>query len=195
MQAVVAEPNTQGYTNYVNAFFGDLPVDATKYRTEVIKILPGTAFTKNTRNFTFIFNKLEFPYAYELHQTVVSVKVRIVKKDGSLPNDGATVCGINSMVSSLFSNVTLKINDQLISVNSDNHFLSSYMQTVLTYSNEVKNHGWLSSSGFFMDTKIIPGVPNAGLIERAEFFHKQRDMHQPFSEEGAHMVIFCFHIF
>lgn len=194
MTSVVAEPSTQGYTNFVNAFFGSLPTDGTKYRTEVTKILPSTSVTDQTRNFSFIFNKLDYPFCYELHQTVASVKVKIYKKEGStltLPAEGTTVGGINSMVSSLFSSVNLKINDKLVSLNSDNHFLTSYLQTVLTYSTEVKNQGWLSASGFYMDStldpKFLKTITAPGMVDRSEFFRKNHKT-STYTEEGAHLM-------
>lgn len=56
MQTVSIEPSVNPVENYTNNFFVKLPVDTTRNRVQIEKILPSTTLKGNT---TIVFN---FPY-------------------------------------------------------------------------------------------------------------------------------------
>lgn len=115
MNSIATEPGTTSVANFVNQFFADLPQDGTKYKLDWQKFMSITTVNEDTKLATFVLPKLTYPYSYQIHQLLVSVKLDIVEAtSGNLPANDKHVTGINNMLGSLFSKVRMWINDQVL---------------------------------------------------------------------------------
>lgn len=79
----------------------------------------------------------------------MEVKLKIVKSDGTLPPKTAKVAPINNILHSLWSNVSVFLNDTQIA-NTHDFGYRCYITNCLTYSSIIKS-AQLSSQGYFAD--------------------------------------------
>lgn len=197
MNAVEIEPNVQATSNFVNQFFGQLPIDATKYRSDWTKILPGTSFSDATAEVQFTIAPLEYPYAIEIANLLVSCRVKILKKDGGLPTSLSKVTLINNMMHSLFSFVSLQINDHTVTQEADHYHYKAYLENLMTYSKN-PNDTWNRSCGFSIDSQYDwhgpIGLASEGYTKRTAMFREHQITSNAFSDEGAHFIGKLYHV-
>lgn len=103
-------------TNFVNQYFTNVPVDGTFYKREWQRFLSLTPIDENTTTVIFVLPKLPYPFSYQIHELLASVKLNIVNQNGNIPTGDKHVTGINNLLGSLFSKLVLKINDKVIKV-------------------------------------------------------------------------------
>jgi hypothetical protein len=185
MTSVEVQPKTEFSQNYVKGFFNILPCDGTKSNTEYYRVLPATGFKGDTTSINFIVPEVEPPFCYDLAKTLIQVKIKIVKvTDELLPARSAKVAGVNNMLHSLFSSCKVKLNDTPITKDEGNYFFKAYLETLMSFGNDIKKHGWLSSSGWTEEHGENFNVDN-WLRPRSAYFREHFAQSGEWSKNGA----------
>ena len=112
----------------------------------------------------------------DLAKLQLHLKCKITKADGSDIDDGAKVGPVNLFLHSLFSQVTVLLNEKLISGSSPTYALRAYMETLLTHGMGIKTSE-LTASLYSKDTAghmdvADPSGQNEGLKSRGLFTEK-----------------------
>lgn len=164
----VAETGTYPAEHLVDDYFNVFPTDARFTSTEYRQFVSHTAVDKNSETIEFVLERLNAPYCYLLCDALMSATVHITKADGvSMPDVTAKVGPINNVLSSLFDRMTMRINDDEISPNSDNYAYKCYMKKLLSFDNAVKGTqflpaGWIDDTGG-LSGNLEPNEDNAGV--------------------------------
>lgn len=189
MTSLSLQPNVELSENYISGFFSKLPTDATKYNTEYLTVLPSTGFKGDTTSINFVVPEVEPPYCYEFAKTLISVRIKIIKADGALPEAGTDVAGINNMLHSLFASCKVKLNDTAITTEEGNYFYKAYLQNLMTYSQDIKLNGWLQAAGWSNDVGPDFNI-SANIGQRAPLFRHNLSGGPPdtFSNDGATLL-------
>ena len=107
----------------------------------------------------------------DLGRTRLQLKVRIVKSDGTAPDQGAKLSTANLFLHSLFSQVDCKLNHKLISPSSNTYPYKAYLETILSHGADSKQT-WLASEMYYEDERPVSGFDptangaNPGLVRR-----------------------------
>jgi len=160
---------------FTSSFFRKQSVDKSRINAKWRQYLPKTGFKEQNGIIAFDFDKLEYPYCYEISSLLLSVKFKIVDENGALPQPTDNVVGINNMLHSLFTNVVLSINGEKVTTGGTEYHWRAYLQNLMNYDNTVKK-SWLQSAGYGDDN---PGFFNQakgeGYLARAVHFRKNQD--------------------
>ena len=87
----------------------------------------------------------------DLARLQLHILCKITKFDGGDIDAGAKVAPVNLMLHSLFSQVSVLLNEKLISGSSNTYPFKAYMETLLTHGNGIKTSE-LTAGLFFKDT-------------------------------------------
>lgn len=186
---VLAESGTIPSKSLVEDLFLKLPSDARFYQVTNQKIVPSTGLDDNSTQVCFQLPPLDIPNVYFLQDTLIECNILITKSDGkTLPDKLNKVCFVNNALGSLFSNVSLSINDALVSTTGSNYAYKDYLQTLHTYSTDSK--GLLQSKGWFEDSPPQnTGIENNSAYgERTAMFRKNRLQTTDFKPEGCVLI-------
>lgn len=106
---------------------------------------------------TFIISGAGLDYLY-LKKTRIYVRCRIADRNGAAPADGDTVFPINHLLNSLWQSCEIKIQDKLITQNSNNYAYKSYIKTLLYKTDSESAVTKLGSEMFSLDDhgKVYP---------------------------------------
>ena len=109
----------------------------------------------------------------ELSSCYLKVDAKITKADGSALDGGMHVAPINNLVHSLWNQVDVLLNDQLVSSRETQHALRSYIETVMNYEEEALTTRQTASL-FYKDTAgqmdiADPAGANKGLEARSNY--------------------------
>ena len=105
-----------------------------------------------------------------LKKTYLHVKVKIVKGDGTLPARNALVAPANLVLHSMFSQVDVQLQQQLVSSSGSQVYgYKSYIETVLEYGKEAKENqlasqGYYKDEGRLMEEMNITAYAEAGIL-------------------------------
>ncbi|XP_033729142.1 uncharacterized protein F54H12.2-like [Pecten maximus] len=108
-----------------------------------------------------------------LDRSVLYVKARIVKQDGTPLSAKEQTGYVNLPLQTLWGQVEVSLQGKLLSLNSGNYAYKAYIQTLLNYGISSKR-GQLTSQLYYQDTpgsmdETDPDGANSGLFERNEF--------------------------
>lgn len=109
----------------------------------------------------------------DVGRTLLRVKLKVTKNDGSNLDEGAKVSTVNLLLHSLFSQVDVKLNGQLVSASVNTYPYTSYFQTLLSHGKESKS-SWLQAEGFYPDDRPLDAhdpslqTTNPGLAARRD---------------------------
>ncbi|XP_021363700.1 uncharacterized protein F54H12.2-like [Mizuhopecten yessoensis] len=108
-----------------------------------------------------------------LDRSVLYVKARIVKQDGTPLSPKEQTTFINLPLQTLWGQVEVSLQGKLLSLNSGNYAYKAYIQTLLNYGLSAKK-GQLTAQLYYQDTPgsmdaTDPDGGNSGLFERNEF--------------------------
>jgi hypothetical protein len=185
MTSVEVQPKTEFSQNFVKGFFNALPCDGTKSNTEYARVIPATGFKGDTSSINFVLAEVEPPFCYDLAKTLIQVKIKIVDATTErLPLKSASVAGINNMLHSLFSSCKVKLNDTPITQNEGNYFYKAYLENLLSFSDSIKKHGWLSCVGWTQESGPEFNMPE-WLDSRSVYFREYFSIDGNWSENGA----------
>jgi hypothetical protein len=112
----------------------------------------------------------------DLHGSEIYMKVKIVHEDGTHIGKDEKVGPVNLFAHSMFSQIDLYINDELVTKNQSLYPYRAYLETLLNYGDDAKN-SWLESCIYHPDTEgeafdqtDPAGIPiNSGYIARSNY--------------------------
>lgn len=115
----------------------------------------------------------------DLSQTMIHMKVKVVKQDGNNLTDDISVGPVNNFIHSLFSQVDVYLNQKLISPPSNTYAYRAYIETLLNYGKDAK-HSHLTCGLWFNDTpKYMDDLQtdnNKGLAKRKEYITNSKQL-------------------
>lgn len=108
-----------------------------------------------------------------IHEIILLVKLRIVKKDESVLDPSTMLAPVNNIMNSLFKSTKVELNGKLVNDNCETTY-SSYLTTLLSFDRSAKT-GFLQSSGWFED---IDGQfdPPATITNDSDGFAERREL-------------------
>ena len=114
------------------------------------------------------FNVYGTPDTYiDTNDTMLYVSCRIKPKDAAKKPVNTDVAPVNNMLHSLFSDVTVDLNDKRIEGGSHMYAYKSYLSSLLNYGKETKN-AQLIAEGFIMDESgKFDSKTNKGHVQRS----------------------------
>jgi hypothetical protein len=108
----------------------------------------------------------------DLGRTLLRVKLKVTKADGSNLDEDAKVSTVNLLLHSLFSQVDVSLNGQLCSASVNTYPFTAYIQTLLSHGKESAT-SWLQAEGYYPDDKPLNSndpslaTANPGLVARS----------------------------
>ncbi|XP_071950809.1 uncharacterized protein F54H12.2-like [Antedon mediterranea] len=118
----------------------------------------------------------------DLSQTMLNVKLKITKQDGTDLQPADPVGPANLLLQSLFSEVDVSLNERLITPSTNTYSYRALIETLLTYGSDAKNTH-LTGGLFHKDTAgkmdvadptLAENAVNKGLKKRAQYIGGSR---------------------
>ena len=186
MDALESEINTRPASNFIENFFSKLPIDSRFNKVEFQKFVPVTGLSKNTTKIDFKLEKRDPPQCYLISKALIEVSVTITTSDStSLPAKAKNVASCNNSLHSLFSSVSMQINDQNVTNSQEDYPYKTYVANLLTFSADSKS-SILECQGWATDTKRAMEITsNTGLILRNQFWRKDMLTTNDYRPEGC----------
>jgi hypothetical protein len=186
MDALESEINTKPASNFIENFFSKLPIDSRFNKVEFQKFVPITGLSPTSKKIDFKLEKRDAPQCYLISKALIEVSVTITTADGStLPPMAKVVASVNNPLQSLFSSVSMQINDQKITVSQEDYPYKSYVSNLLTFSADSKS-SVLESQGWVSDTKrAMETTSNTGFLLRNQFWRKDMKSTSEYRKEGC----------
>ena len=125
------------------------PTNVTYEKVQWIDYSPSTPLTDGG-SIDFIIPSSGAQYI-DLKRTLLNVKFKILKKDGTNIDLQDKVAPINLTLHSLFKDVQLFMQQRLVTSSQENYAYKAYLETVLDYGKEAKQ-SWLQCQGYYKDT-------------------------------------------
>jgi hypothetical protein len=151
----VQEVGTYPAQHIIDDYFTDVPSDFRYTCVEYRCFVSQTSIDSNSGEITFILPPQNAPYCYQLSDTLMKVRLQIVKKGtNQLPNPDAKIGPVNNVIGSLFEKMTLKINDELVTTVPELYAYKCYLKRLLTFNEDVKATNF-KPSGYVSDSCII----------------------------------------
>jgi hypothetical protein len=188
----VQESGTFPAQHLIDDAFTDLPTDYRYTFVEYRQFVSHTAIDKDSRELNFVLPSQSAPYCYQLSDTLIKVKLQIVKKGQNvLPDASAKVGPVNNILGSLFWKMCMKINDDPVTTTPEYYPYKCYLKKLLTFSDDVKSSN-LKVSGFINDSHISgdtePSENNQGWKERGRWFRDGYEDGERFRTGGATFI-------
>jgi hypothetical protein len=150
----VQEVGTYPAQHIIDDYFTDVPSDFRYTCVEYRCFVTQTGIDRNSGELNFILPPQAAPYCYQLADTLMKVRLQIVKKGtNELPNPTAKVGPVNNVIGSLFEKMTLKINDELVTTVPENYAYKCYLKRLLTFNEDVKTTNF-KPAGFVTDSYL-----------------------------------------
>lgn len=145
MEAQLVEPLSFPAQNYAQSFFHGYPTDSRFLSCNYQKFMPSTNLDSET--VTFNCSRFESPNVYQIQDAVLETRLQITKANGNLPDTGNNVAFVNNIGHSMWENVILTINDEVITSSGGLYPYKAYISNVLTYdtwvkTNQLSMQGW-----------------------------------------------------
>ena len=177
LQVAVA-PAGSSYVSQMFDFFGQPPIDLSVKRIYYDEIYPTVPIEKTSKQFTF--HSPPSSHFTQLSETKLELSIKITRPNGQdLPamsqpagaNQFLGVGTINNVISSIFKDCEIKLNNQSISPLNQLYPHLSYIQSLLCYQSDARKSR-LAVRGFFKDSS--PRVtdcfsPASGYAKRAAY--------------------------
>ena len=189
MDSLESEVNTRPASNFIENFFSKLPIDSRFNKVEFQRFVPVTALDKTTTKIDFKLEKRDPPQCYLISKAIIEVGVTITTSDSTtLPATAKDVASCNNALDSLFTSVSMQINDQTVSSSIEDYPYKAYVANLLSFSNETKNAN-LQMQGWVNDTKRAMEIAgNAGFILRNQMWRKDMVATGDYRKEGCHFI-------
>ncbi|KAF0138277.1 MAG: hypothetical protein FD143_3692, partial [Ignavibacteria bacterium] len=117
---------------------------------------------------------------WDLYNSYVVLRVKLVKAAGGAFAAAAGVAPINDIFDTLFSNIEVSLNDTVVSDNNGHYAECAYINKLLSYSDDVQKSR-MRLEGFIKDTagqfnaRAVDG-DNAGYKERLAMFAEGKEV-------------------
>ena len=135
------------------------------------EVVPLTSLDAGSRTVIEFVKGASAEHYYDLSKTLLYLKCKITKGDGSSLGNGAKVAPVNNTLGSVFSQADVWFNSELVSSSSSHYAYKSYLEAHLGSSKDVKN-GRLSAAMYTEDSNLDEIDPesdsNPGLKYRYE---------------------------
>ena len=105
----------------------------------------------------------------DLSHTQLKLRVKITKEDGIAVTADDSVAPINNFLHSIFSHLSIELNNKTITTPSNSYHYRSYIETLLNYSNEAKQTHLTSSLYVKDEPKKMDDVASLGFTERKSY--------------------------
>ena len=110
----------------------------------------------------------------DINKTELRLVVKITKQDGSATGEGKKYTLVNNTLHSIVKQFTIKINETLVTEQSDTQAYNAYIKTLLNFTEQAKK-SYLTKALYYKDTaRHMDEVDNTadnnqGLVKRATF--------------------------
>lgn len=134
-----------------------------------LKIAPKNAITEDSQ-IEFVIDKADNTYT-DLSNTKLSVTFKVTKEDNDNSDlaDAAKISAVNLMLHSLFSSVTLTLNDTKVTESDALYPYRAYIETLLNYDKNMQNTlGYVAGFHKETGTSNTYADANAGLAARRD---------------------------
>ena len=187
MESQVTESAVFPSQSYSSSFFTKFPTDSrflqvTHQSFEPVRVIDG-------KDIEFNLNRYSAGNVIMIQDTTLNVRIKIVKADGvSLPNIAKFVAPRNNILHTLFSSVTLTINNTCLTTSPENYCYKAFITNMLSYSASAKSTH-LQLQGYSDDN---PGnfdsanpLVNFGFAQRNNLFRKDYKSTNGYRPDGA----------
>ena len=187
MEAQISESAVFPSQSYASSFFTKFPSDSrflkvTPQRFMPVRIIDG-------KDIEFSLDRYLAGNVILIQDTTLNVRIQIVKSDGvTLPDTQKFVAPRNNILHTLFSSVSLSINNVQISTAPDNYCYKAYITNLLSYPGYAKSthlqlQGYADDTPNFFDS--AESRNNFGFGIRNGMFRKNFDDSLAYRPEGA----------
>lgn len=188
----VRETGTYPAEHLLDDYFTDLPTDYRYTSVEYNQYQSQTGIAKDSPDIHFVIPSISAPYCYQISDALMMARLQIVKKgQTALPDPTAKVGPVDNILSSLFSRMTFKINDDNVTTVPEYYAYKCYLKKLLTYNDDVKVTNF-KVSGYTNDSCVEGGTEpsdnNNGWKERGRWFRQDYTDGAPFRPEGATFI-------
>lgn len=186
MDALESEINTKPASNFIENFFSKLPIDSRFNKVEFQRFVPVTGLSKNTTKIDFKLEKRDPPQCYLISKAIIEVSVTITTSDSTtLPAAAKKIASCNNSLHSLFSSVSMQINDQNVTNAQEDYPYKTYVANLLTFSADSKS-SVLETQGWATDTKRAMDITsNTGFLLRNQFWRKDMASANEYRPQGC----------
>ena len=139
-----------GVLDYAESMFHKPPVDL-RYKRITFQRFDCMNSIKNAKNFSFYLPPWKSRTYYQLHKTIVVLKLALVTDEGNAIKKNQRVAFCNNILDSIMSSVKIWLNDKAIVNNADDYNYKRYFEIMLT-DDWSRKHSILQSQGYFPDT-------------------------------------------
>jgi len=192
MEPFQVEENVKSVQDLVQSWFMECPVNMSYQKVEMLKATPRLLYEGDSA-ICFEFPILEFPLAFQINQLMIECNIKILTSENALPAQSETIAPINNVLNSLFSSVSVQLNDTNCTPNASYSSYKAYLTALMTYNEPVN---WCKDQGFLIDTSYnvdsdedkepsFSDRTNPGQINRAAYFREGCDLTAKYSSEGA----------
>ena len=111
-----------------------------------------------------------------INKTELRLVVKITKRNGGETGDEKKYTLINNPLRSIIKQFTIKINETLVTEQSDTQAYNAYIKTLLNFTDQTKN-SYLTKALYYKDTAghmdevVNTADRNLGLKKRGFFYH------------------------
>lgn len=191
--AGVAEVGTLPSVNFIDTFFTRFATDERYAKVEYVQFNSCVSLETTGTQLVFVLNAQEPPYCYDIKDILLKVNIRILKENGDLPSKEDIIFPVNNCALSAFEKLQFKINDVPVSKNEEFYGYKSYLQYLISFSEQAKSSnlmlsGWCTDSYTILDGvgSLEPSSENEGMLARNAWFREQlrSGTDQPYSKEG-----------
>lgn len=132
--------------------------------------------TRMYMHFLFVCCRIR---GYRTKQTMIHLKVKVVKNDGYNLPENIIVGPVNNFLHSLFSPADTYLNQKLISPPNNTYAYRSYVETLLNYGINAKQSHltrglWCSDTAQHMDDVVSDN--NNGLVKRRQYIANSKQL-------------------
>ena len=117
------------------------------------EVVPLTSLNAGSRTVIEFVKGASAEHYYDLSKTLLYVKCKITKANGKDVEEGKKVAPVNNTLASIFNQVDVWLNSELVSSSSSNYAYKGYLETHLGSSKDAKN-GRLSAHMYTQDSNL-----------------------------------------
>ena len=111
----------------------------------------------------------------DLSQTLIFIRAKIVQADGSKITDEMKVAPVNNFLHTMFSDVTVSLNQKIVSSASNLYPYRAYIETLFNYNLEAKSTRNQCELWFADHAGALDDIPNNdGFAKRGELVQKSK---------------------
>ncbi|XP_064647463.1 uncharacterized protein F54H12.2-like [Lineus longissimus] len=149
-------------------------------KSQHIEYLPLGSLTDDTLIAVFVSNRGD--EYIDLAKTHLYLELKVTKADGTDLEENAKVGPVNNLLYTLFSQIDLSLNGQLVTSANNTYPYRAYIETLLSYGEQVKKSQlqaglWFADEpGKFEKVDTTAADTNSGFKTRAQFIAKSRQL-------------------